>query len=98
MSDRDHARFETGDNRLDMQVSLVQPLGDKMDVYLATEHHPHVVAQLDAFFGLETNARLSIYFDLGRVHFFEDGEAGARLLKNPALSAMVSRASVPPGA
>ena len=32
MSDKAHARFVTEDNQLNMKVTLVQPLGHKMDV------------------------------------------------------------------
>jgi multiple sugar transport system ATP-binding protein len=45
MADQAHARFATGDNVLRMRVTLVQPLGDRMDVYLATERLPHSVAR-----------------------------------------------------
>jgi multiple sugar transport system ATP-binding protein len=48
MSDKAHARFVTEDNQLNMKVTLVQPLGHKMDVYLQTASHPRSVAQIDS--------------------------------------------------
>ena len=77
-----HARFATGDNQLAMQVTLVQPLGDKMDVYVATDRHPHAVAQIDAFASVKAGDSISVYFDLERVHFFEPGELGKRVADN----------------
>jgi multiple sugar transport system ATP-binding protein len=82
MSDAAHARFSTGDNQLAMRVTLVQPLGDKMDVYVATERHPHAVAQIDAFASVKAGDSMSVYFDLERVHFFEPGELGKRVADN----------------
>jgi multiple sugar transport system ATP-binding protein len=81
ISDREHARFATEDNSLKFKVTLVQPLGDKMDVYLATEKHPHSVAHLDAFSGVRAGDQLEMFIDLGRVHFFEPGETGKRIAK-----------------
>jgi len=79
ISDKTHARFQTEDNQLDMQVTLVQPLGHKMDVYLSTERHPRVVAQIDSNAELRRGESLAMYFDMSRVHFFEPGENGRKL-------------------
>jgi multiple sugar transport system ATP-binding protein len=87
IADRSHARFETGSAALQMRVSLVQPLGDKMDVFLATDQHPKAVAHLDAFAGVKAGDTLQMFFDMGRVHFFEPGEIGPRLAQNRTLSA-----------
>src|SRR4051812_21155462 len=53
LADKAHARFPTEDNRLDMTVTLVQPLGHKMDVYLSTAHHPRAIAQIDSYAGVQ---------------------------------------------
>ena len=79
LCDKDHARFATDQGSLDFRVTLVQPLGDKMDIYLATEHHPRVVAHLDAYSGVMAGQPLTMHLDLERVHFFESGENGERL-------------------
>jgi multiple sugar transport system ATP-binding protein len=83
MADQAHARFATGDNVLAMRVTLVQPLGDRMDVVLATERHPHSVAQIPAHKGISPGQTLPIYFDPARIHFFEPGELGRRIATNP---------------
>ena len=83
MSDRATARFETGDNSLKMKVLLVQPLGDRKDVYLATPGHERSVALVDAYARFETGETLDVFFDMNRVHLFETGETGLSLVTNP---------------
>jgi multiple sugar transport system ATP-binding protein len=85
MADVQHARFQTKDRTLPMRVTLVQLLGDRMDVYLATDHHPHSVAQVQAYPGVKPGDTLTIAFDPERMHFFEPGELGKRIGDNPAL-------------
>ncbi|HET7543271.1 MAG TPA: sn-glycerol-3-phosphate ABC transporter ATP-binding protein UgpC [Polyangiaceae bacterium] len=85
MSDKKHARFQTEDNQLSMQVTLVQPLGHKMDVYLATEHHPRSVAQIDSHAELRRGETLPVFFDMSRVHFFESAENGKNLVSHAAI-------------
>jgi multiple sugar transport system ATP-binding protein len=87
IADQSHARFKTEGAALPMRVTLVQPLGDKMDVYLATERHPKAVAHVDAFAGVKAGDTLSMFFDMNRVHFFETGEIGQKLAQNSSLSA-----------
>ena len=79
LSDARHARFPTADNRLEMRVTLVQPLGHKLDVHLATAAHPRAIAQLDASAAARAGDTMPVFFDLERVHFFEPGELGRRL-------------------
>jgi multiple sugar transport system ATP-binding protein len=86
MADKSHARFKTDGGAIGMRVTLVQPLGDKMDVYLATESHKHSVAHVDAFAGVQAGDVLDMYFDMGRVHFFEPGEVGKKIAHNETLS------------
>ena len=85
MSDKTHARFLTEDNQLSMKVTLVQPLGHKMDVYLATEQHPRSVAQIDSNARVRAGERVPVFFDMSRVHFFEAGENGQKLVRNAAI-------------
>jgi multiple sugar transport system ATP-binding protein len=84
---RRHARFKVEGAGLPMRVTLVQPLGDKMDVYLATAKHPKTVAHVDAFSGINPGETIEMFFDVQRVHFFETGEIGPKLAHNASLSA-----------
>jgi multiple sugar transport system ATP-binding protein len=83
MSDGTHARFATEGPALPMTVSLIVPLGDKVDVHLSTPNHPHVVAQLDSEAKVALGDRVNIYFDPNRTHFFEPGDNGKNLVLRP---------------
>jgi len=65
------------DNAMAFRVNVIEPLGDRMDVYLASEEHTHVVARLEAHRGLEPDASVTVYLNTDRIHFFEPDEAGA---------------------
>ncbi|MHB1157321.1 MAG: ABC transporter ATP-binding protein [Phycisphaerales bacterium] len=67
---------QTG-NTLKLKVNVVEPLGDKMDVYLATEQHDHIVARIEAHRGLEPDAVATFHINLNKVHFFEPEREGA---------------------
>ena len=87
MADAKHARFKTdAAYALKMRVTLVQPLGDKMDVYVATDKHPKSVAHVDAFSGVQVGDTVDMHFDMGRVHFFEPGEIGPKLAENKSIA------------
>jgi multiple sugar transport system ATP-binding protein len=83
-----HARFEKSDNAIPMKVWLVQPLGDRADVYFSTPRHERIVAQMDASVGanvgMGVGETILIYVDLDRVHFFESGGSGRCLASKPA--------------
>jgi multiple sugar transport system ATP-binding protein len=68
---------------LPMQVRVVEPLGDKMDVYLATEKHPQVVARIDAHRDLSARQQIPVHFDRDRLHFFEVGDPGSTIATAP---------------
>jgi multiple sugar transport system ATP-binding protein len=86
IAEKRYARFQTKGNALPMRITLVQPLGDKMDVYVATDRHAKAVAHVDAFAGVSAGETLDMFFDMSRVHFFEPGEIGAKLAHNHLLS------------
>jgi len=74
------ARFPTGDsNRLEAEVSLVQPLGDRMNLYLNAANGTTLVAQIDAESGVKVGQPYPVHVDMARVHFFELGEPGRNL-------------------
>jgi multiple sugar transport system ATP-binding protein len=85
ISDAAHARFATNRNGVQTTVSLVQPLGDKMDVYLNTASGAQLVAHMDAFSGLAAKQAYEVHIDMQRAHFFEPGDNGMNLIQNDAL-------------
>jgi multiple sugar transport system ATP-binding protein len=68
------------ENTGEASVSLVQPLGDKMNVHLTTDAGHKLVAHVDAFEGLCVAQRLKLRFDMRRAHFFATGEDGINLM------------------
>lgn len=79
LSDRQHARFSTDGNALDMVVRQVQMLGDCLHVYLSTGKHPKLVASVDGYAQLQAKDTVPIYVDMDRALFFAADAAGARL-------------------
>jgi len=73
---KSHARFDTTDNAVAMKAWLVQPLGDRADVYFSAPRHPRVVAQMDAAAAVTAGETVAVHVDLSRVHFFEAGDNG----------------------
>jgi multiple sugar transport system ATP-binding protein len=69
---------------LPMKVGVVEFLGEKMDVHLATDRHAKIVAHVDAHSRLAPGERRDMYFDPNRLHFFEPGELGAKLTTLPS--------------
>ena len=72
-------RFAGTDNVIPAQITVVEPLGEKMDLYAETGKHPHVVARVDARLGLEAGQKLPLHVDVKKVHVFEPGEDGMNL-------------------
>ena len=80
-----HARFEQrADNRIDLKIWLVQPLGNRADVYGTTPGGQRLVAQLDASAGATPGETLPTYVNLARVHFFASNAVGRSLASKSA--------------
>ena len=72
-------RFAGADNVLPAQIGVIEPLGEKMDLYLSTANHPHLVARVDAERGWSAGQNVQLHLDMRKVHVFEPGDAGANL-------------------
>ncbi len=68
---------------LNVQVSVVEPLGDRADIYCGTHRHPHIVSRVDGRIRVAEGQPAQLYVDLERAHFFEPGENG-RNISSPA--------------
>jgi multiple sugar transport system ATP-binding protein len=85
ISDRRYAG--SGENSsLQMKVGVVEFLGDKMEVYLSTAKHPHLVAHIDARAGIVPSETIQMHLDPGRLQFFEAEPSGRTLASAPAPS------------
>ena len=69
------------DSALRVQVSVVEPLGDRTDVYAGTPRHPHLVCRVDSQTRVQENSAAVLAVDMDRVHFFEAGENGCNLTR-----------------
>ncbi len=67
------------ENTLSVQVNVIEPLGEKMDMYTSTSKHGHVVARVDAVSDLKSGVTVQMHLDMDRVHIFDPAEDGANL-------------------
>ena len=84
-----------GENALTVTVQVVEPLGDKKDVYVSTEAHDHVCCRVDAHAKVTEGERLAMHLDMRRVHFFEPGETGMNVSAGSLNGAAVSTPGQP---
>ncbi len=76
ISDRCDGEFSDPENSIAVKVSVVEPLGDKMDVYMQTQTHDRIVCRVDAHSRIEEGMNMTMHLNMGRVHLFEPGELG----------------------
>ena len=71
-------------------VHVIEPLGRDMDVYMSSKLNDHIVARLEADLaqkvGLQAEARVTMFVDPRKVHFFEPGDAGMNLSQTSEFS------------
>ncbi|MFB3892637.1 MAG: ABC transporter ATP-binding protein [Phycisphaerae bacterium] len=72
-------RFGGQDNQLQVTLSVVEPLGEKMDLFATTPRHPHVVARVDAQRDLKPGQTITLHLDMRKVHVFEPAKGGKNL-------------------
>jgi multiple sugar transport system ATP-binding protein len=71
--------FAGKNNSMKVKVEVVEPLGDKMDLYMASGSHPHIVCRIDAHSGLKEGQEVTMYIDMNRVHVFTAGDIGVNV-------------------
>jgi multiple sugar transport system ATP-binding protein len=76
-------RFAGKDNGINVQVQVVEPLGEKMDLYASTPKHPHIVARVDADRNLQAGGAAVLFVDIRKVHVFACDAAGVNLSLSP---------------
>lgn len=62
-----------------VQLNVVEPLGNDMDVYMSTALHDYVVGRVEAEAGLVMGTKATVYADVRKAHFFEPGVTGLNL-------------------
>ena len=61
---------------LRVRVALVEPLGDRKDVYLTTSSETSLVGRVDGRAAMQEGEEMNVYIDMQRVHVFDSGENG----------------------
>jgi len=79
MSTTGEGRFAGTGNILPVAVSVIEPLGETMDLYASTDKHPHIVARVEASRAVTPDQKVDLHLDMRKVHLFEPGETGANL-------------------
>jgi multiple sugar transport system ATP-binding protein len=74
------------DNTLPLKVNVVEPLGDKVDLFLSTDGQDHIVCRADAhrFGNIAVGATLNFHVHPERLHLFLPGEDGPNIIFPPA--------------
>ncbi len=70
---------DTSASSIQVTVNVTEPLGNDMDVYMATPLHDHVVGRVEAEAGVKSGSRIDVYVDTRKVHCFEPGATGMNL-------------------
>ena len=70
------------DSTLRLTVSVVEPLGDRMDVHAQVGSHPFV-CRIDADQPIREGQTVDARVDMSRVHFFEPGAEGRNMSLPP---------------
>jgi len=74
-------KFAWERNSFDAKVNVMEPLGDRVDLFLSTDGHEHVICRADSheFGKLAAGGIIRVLVDLGRVHLFEPGDNGVNI-------------------
>jgi multiple sugar transport system ATP-binding protein len=66
-------------NGIKSKVNIVEPLGDRKDVYLTTVAGQKFIANLDPHTSLDVDHQVVMYVDTNKAHIFEPGETGKNI-------------------
>jgi ABC-type sugar transport system ATPase subunit len=73
-------RFAGPGNAIGARVLVVEPLGEKMDLFVNAGGDRRAVARIDARENLHVGDELNLYVDTRRLYIFEPGPDGNSLL------------------
>src|SRR5688572_4676742 len=72
-------RFSGVENILNVTVTVIEPLGDKTDLYAQTAGNKPVVCRVESDRGLSEGMRLAMHLNMVKVHIFEPGDEGVNV-------------------
>ncbi len=61
------------------RLSVIEPLGNDMDIYVSTKFHDPVIARIPAQSDLQVDTSIALHVDLRKIHIFAPGETGINL-------------------
>jgi len=64
---------------LEVHISVVEPLGDRVELHGHTNRHPRIVCRTEPRCAVREGERVPLRVDMERVHIFEPGPEGANL-------------------
>ena len=67
---------------LKVNVDVVEPLGERMDVFASTAAHDHIVCRVDARSRISEGGSATMAVDMERVHFFARDDEGLNLSRS----------------
>ncbi len=73
---------------LKVKVTLVEPLGDRKDVYMTTESGRSLVGRVDGREAVREGEQVDVHVDLSRVHLFETGDVGRAVAAHGAYASV----------
>jgi multiple sugar transport system ATP-binding protein len=66
-------------NSIDSKVVVIEPLGDRMDVYLETARGDRFIANIDPHVAIQVDKTVTMYMDTERINIFETGDTGRNI-------------------
>ena len=64
------------DNSIKASVVVVEPLGDRKDVYLTTENGQKFIANLDPHIDIQMEQQVNMFIDINKAHIFKPTDTG----------------------
>jgi multiple sugar transport system ATP-binding protein len=76
---RPEGRFAGEFNSLPVQIGVVEPLGEKMDLHTSTTRHPSIVARVQARSDIKPGQNVELHLDMKKIHVFAADSSGRNL-------------------
>lgn len=67
------------DNSIKASVDVVEPLGDRKDVYLTADNGQKFIANLDPHIDIQMDQQVEMFMDIDKIHIFEPGDTGKNM-------------------
>jgi multiple sugar transport system ATP-binding protein len=78
----EHLSIDGNDNSIPATVDVVEPLGDRKDVYLTAGNKQKFIANIDPHIDIAMGQQIKISVNLDKIHIFEPGDAGKNITLN----------------